>query len=255
MSPASSSGAGRPAGPLAGKAAIVTGAGSGIGRAAAVALSGAGAAVALLGRRRDLLEETRALLAPDARAVILPVDVADRSAAEESVARAAAELGRIDIVVNNAGTNMPRRSFAEIDPADWDAVLAVNVTGAYNVTRAALESLRRSGDGLVINIGSTAAVYASRLPGIAYTASKHAIAGFSAALREEERSHGIRATVIHPGEVDTPILEKRPEPVSAERRRVILRPEDVAAAVLFVATLPGRACVTEMVIEPAAKLP
>jgi NAD(P)-dependent dehydrogenase (short-subunit alcohol dehydrogenase family) len=238
--------------PLAGKAAIVTGAGSGIGRAIAQSLSGAGAAVALLGRRRELLDETRGLLDASARALVVPLDVADRPTVDESIARVAAELGAIDIVVNNAGTNTPRRSLADIDPADWDAVIEVNLTGAYNVTRASLEALRRSGDGLVINVGSTAAVYASRIPGIAYTASKHAITGFTAALRQEERAHGIRATALHPGEVDTPILEKRPEPVSAERRRVILRPEDVAAAVLFIALLPGRACVPEMVIEPTA---
>jgi NADP-dependent 3-hydroxy acid dehydrogenase YdfG len=229
----------------------VTGAGSGIGRAAAIALGGAGAAVALLGRRRDLLEETRGLIGPGSRTLVVPVDISDRAAVNEAIARVAAELGTIDIIVNNAGTNMPRRSLADIDPADWDQVIDVNLTGAYNVTRAALDALRRS-RGLVINIGSTAAVYASRIPGIAYTASKHAIAGFTAALRQEERAHGIRATAIHPGEVDTPILEKRPEPVSTERRGVILRSEDVAEAVLFVATLPARACVPEMVIEPTA---
>ena len=124
-----------------------------------------------------------AQLAPHPAFAFVAADVADRSAVDQSIARAAAELGRIDIVVNNAGTNTPKRALGNIDPADWDAVVGVNLTGAYNVTRASLEALRRSGHGLVINVGSTAAVYASRIPGIAYTASKHAITGFTAALR------------------------------------------------------------------------
>jgi NAD(P)-dependent dehydrogenase (short-subunit alcohol dehydrogenase family) len=249
----------------AGKIAIVTGAGSGIGRASALALLGAGADVAILGRRQAALDETlllsgggdgraaneRTAAGRPPRTLAMATDIGDRKAVERAVERIEKEWGGIDLVVNAAGTNTPRRSFAEVSPEDWDEIVRVNLTGAYNVTRAALPALRRS-RGLVINVGSTAVVYTAKLSGIAYTASKHGLVGFTAALRVEEREHGIRATSIHPGEVDTPLLEKRPAPVSPERRQVILRPEDVAAAVLFVATRPPRVFIPEMIIEPSA---
>jgi NAD(P)-dependent dehydrogenase (short-subunit alcohol dehydrogenase family) len=233
---------------------IVTGAGSGIGRAAARSLHAAGARVALLGRRKELLDESAAGLEDSGgRALVLPVDVADRDGVGRAVARVEEAWGRIDILVNNAGINTPRRSLEEISPEDWDRVVAVNLTGPYNVTRAALPALRRSGHGLVITIGSVSGFRASRLGGIAYIAAKHGVLGFSATIQVEERKHGIRATAIHPGEVDTPILEKRPTPVPPERRRVLLRSEDVAEAVLFVATRPQGVVIPTLVIEPLAQ--
>ncbi|MBI4606685.1 MAG: SDR family oxidoreductase [Planctomycetes bacterium] len=241
-------------GPLDGSVAVVTGAGSGIGRAVAKALRGAGARVALLGRRRAALEDTLSLLdAPPGTALALPADVTDRAAVDAAIARVADAWGRIDILVNNAGTNTPRRSLEDIDPEDWDRVVAVVLTGPYNATRAALPHLRRARSGLVINIGSTSSYRASRLAGIAYIAAKHGVLGFSAALALEEKRHGIRATAIHPGEVDTPILEKRPAPVPPERRKLILRPEDVAEAVLFVATRPPGVAIPSLSIEPLAQ--
>jgi len=239
---------------LAGKVAVVTGAGSGIGRAVAVALSRAGCRVALLGRRRELLEESRAALeAPAGDVLVLPVDVADRDAVDRAVAQAGATWSSIDVLVNNAGTNTPKRALEDIHPEDWDQVIAVNLTGLFNATRAALPWLRRAGDGQVINIGSTSGVRAARLAGIAYASSKHGVVGFTAMINLEEKRHGIRATAIHPGEVDTPILEKRPTPVSAERRQAILRPEDVAEAVLFVATRPPSVNVPSLMIEPTSQ--
>jgi NAD(P)-dependent dehydrogenase (short-subunit alcohol dehydrogenase family) len=237
--------------PLAGKTALVTGAGTGIGRASATALSRAGARVALVGRRESALAETaRECRAADRDVLLHPADVSDRASVDRAVGRAIEEWGRLDILVANAGINTRRRSMAEITPEEWDDVIAVNLTGVYNAVRAALPHLRSAGDGLVIVIGSTAALGASKLPGIAYTASKHALVGFTATLRIEEREHGLRATAIHPGEVDTPILDKRPVPVSEERRQAILRPEDVGEAVLFAATRPARVCIRVMVIEP-----
>ncbi len=232
----------------------MTGAGSGIGRACARSLHAAGGRVALLGRRRELLEETAAALEASPGAVLsLPVDVTDRAAVARAIAMVEEAWGRIDVLVNNAGTNTPRRSLEEIAPEDWDHVVQVNLTGAYNVTRAALPALRRAGSGIVINIGSTSALRASKLAGIAYVAAKHAIAGFTASIQLEERPHGLRATAIHPGEVDTPILEKRLTPVSSGRRRAILRPEDVAEAVLFAATRPPSVAIPVMVIEPVVQ--
>lgn len=239
---------------LESKIAIVTGAGSGIGRAVARSLHTAGARVALFGRRQELLDETIATLgAAPGTAVGIAVDVTDRQGVDRAVAAVEALWGRIDIVVNNAGTNTPRRALGDIDPHDWDQVIDINLTGPYNVTRAALPALRRSSAGQVINIGSTSGFRPSRLAGIAYASSKHAIVGFTACIQLEEKRHGLRATAIHPGEVDTPILEKRPQPVSEERRKAILRSEDVAEAVLFAATRPVHVVVPVLVIEPTSQ--
>jgi len=236
---------------LADRVAVVTGAGSGIGRAAAAALHGAGARVALLGRRRQLLEETRDLLGARGDGVLVePLDVGDRDAVRAAIERVETAWGRIDILVNSAGTNTPRRALAETEPEVWDEIVAANLTGAYNLTQACLPALRRAGSGLLINVGSIAGFRASRLAGIAYTASKHGLVGFTAALALEEKPHGLRATAIHPGEVNTPLLEKRPSPVGEERRRNMLRPEDVAEAVLFVATRPAHVALPVVVIEP-----
>jgi NADP-dependent 3-hydroxy acid dehydrogenase YdfG len=230
---------------------VITGAGSGIGRASAAALAGAGARIALLGRRKASLEDSaRACEAAPGDFLVLPADVADRASVDRAMARVLEEWGRVDILVANAGTNTRRRAIGDMPPEEWDEVIAINLTGVYNAVHAALPALREAKDGLVIVIGSTAGLQASRVPGIAYTASKHALVGFTATLRVEEREHGLRATAIHPGEVDTPILEKRPVPVTEERRQAILRPEDVAEAVLFAATRPPRVCLPVMVIEP-----
>lgn len=238
---------------LQGQAGIVTGAGSGIGRAVARALLDAGMKLALLGRRREALEETAAGARAETERVILPVDVADRAAVSEAIRQVEERWPKVDLLVNNAGLNTPRRALEDIAPEDWDHVVAVNLTGAFNVTRAALPLLRREGGARVINIGSTSAFRPSRVAGIAYTSSKHALAGFTATIGLEEQKNGIRATAIHPGEVDTPILEKRPTPVSAERRARILRPEDVADVVLFVATRPPQVAVPLIVVEPASQ--
>ncbi len=239
---------------LQSKVAIVTGAGSGIGRAVARALQVAGARVALLGRRKELVEEAReAIHAEPGTTLTFEVDVTHRAALAAAIKAIEESWGRIDILVNNAGTNTPRRALEDIAPEDWDQVVGVNLTGAYNATRACLPALRRCGAGIVINIGSTSSLRPTRLAGIAYVSSKHAIVGFSACIALEERKHGIRATAIHPGEVDTAILEKRPTPVSAERRRLMLRPEDIAEAVVFAATRPPHVSVPTMVVEPSSQ--
>ena len=137
-----------------------------------------------------------------------------------------------------------------IEPESWDYIMAVNATGAFNVAAEVLPHMRDRGDGVIVNVTSTAGCRASDLGGAAYSASKHAMDAFTKVLSLEEGGRGIRATVIAPGEVDTPLLDVRPVAVSEEHRARILRPEDVAAAVLFVATLPPRAHVPELIIKP-----
>jgi NADP-dependent 3-hydroxy acid dehydrogenase YdfG len=236
--------------------ALVVGASGGIGRAVAVSLAAAGARVALVGRDRDKLEETRAALgAAGARAPVLTCDVTDRAQVGAMVAAALAELGSIQILVNAAGVNVRSRSLRALDPADWDRVIACNLTAAFNLIHFVAPSMRERGDGLVIQISSLAGLRASAVAGAAYSASKFGEAALGLTLGREERGRNLRSTVIYAGEVDTPLLDVRAaRPGGAEgkpqRREGILQPSDIAEAVRFVAELPPRAHVPELVLKP-----
>src|SRR4051794_23379074 len=212
--------------------ALITGAGSGIGRAVATSLDAIGVRVALVGRDRTKLEETRAGLSESGRAAALvaPCDVADRPSVTAMAERVLAAFGAIDVLVCNAGTNVRERSLEALDPADWDRMIATNLTGAFNLVHAALPSMRARGEGLVVQIASVSAKRASVLGGAGYSASKFGQAALGICLAREEGVRGIRSTVIYPGEVNTPILDARPVPVADERKQAILQPEDVAAA-------------------------
>lgn len=234
---------------LDGAAAIVTGAGTGIGAAIAAALHDAGAAVTLVGRRAEPLADVAGRLGAD-RVRVRPCDVADRDAVQAAFRDAAQAHGPATILVNNAGINTNPRSVAEVSLPDWDRTVAVDLSGVFYCVRAALPAMRAAGGGTIVNVASTAGRWGSSLAGAAYSAAKHGVVGLTSVINDEESRHGIRCTAILPGEVETPILEQRPEPVSAERRRAMLQPEDVAAAALLAATLPDRACITELVIKP-----
>ena len=233
------------------KTALVTGAGSGIGRAIALELDRMDYRVALVGRDRSKLEATRgAMRGGGERAMIEACDVADRPAVQAVVARVLAESGAIDVLVCNAGTNVRRRSLETLSPEDWDLMIATNLTGAFNLVHAVLPSMRAREAGLVIQIASIAGKRASVLGGAGYSASKFGQAALGIGLGREEGVHGIRSSVIYPGEVNTPILDARPVPVESERREAILQPEDVAAAVRFLVELHPRANVPELIIKP-----
>jgi NADP-dependent 3-hydroxy acid dehydrogenase YdfG len=235
---------------LHGRVAIVTGGGTGVGAAVAVALAQAGAQVTIVGRREGPLRETagQSMQGPPIR--WQAADVSDRAQVAQLVERVVAACGPIDLLVNNAGVNVPQRKLADLDPADWDQLLSVNATGAFNLIHAVLPGMRERRDGLIINIASIAGVRPSALAGAAYNASKHALVALNASINLEEAPNGIRATLLAPGEVNTPLLDRRPVPVSAEARARVLQPEDLAAAVLFVARLPARACVPELILTP-----
>jgi NADP-dependent 3-hydroxy acid dehydrogenase YdfG len=247
---------------LHGKVALITGGGTGIGQATAQALANEGAQVIVTGRRAALLEETCAAIraairadVPGARPVrSYAADVADRRQVDDLVAWVRNEYGPVDLLVNNAGVNVVKRKLAELDPADWDTILQVNATGAYNVIHAVLPDMRARRDGVIINISSLAGVRPAPLGGAAYSASKHAMTALTSVLAQEEKDNGIRATNLCPGEVNTPILDARPVKVSDEHKAQILQPEDIAAAVLFIATLPPRAHVPELLIKPTTQM-
>lgn len=233
------------------RTALITGAGSGMGQAIAVNLAAAGVHVALIGRDVKKLEQTRELLgAAGPNALIESCDVADREAVRKSSERVLKAFGSLDILVCNAGINVAKRSFAELDPADWDRLIATNLTGAYNLVHCVLPSMRERRQGLVIQICSISGIRASLLGGVAYAASKFGQSAMGICLGREARQWGVKSSVIYPGEVNTPILDARPVPVPPERRTAILQPEDVAAAVRFLAELPPRAHVPELVLTP-----
>jgi len=235
---------------LDGMVALVTGGGTGVGAAIAQVLANAGAQVMVVGRREEPLREVAASIMQGPLVRWQVADVTDRDQVGLLIERVEAACGPVDILVNNAGANIVARKLADLDPADWDALVAVNATGPFNLVHALLPSMRHRGNGLIINISSIAGIRPSALAGAAYNASKHALSALNASINLEESANGIRATLLAPGETNTPLLDRRPVKVSDEARARILQPEDIAAAVLFIAMLPPRACVPELVITP-----
>ncbi len=232
------------------KTALVTGAGSGIGRASAIGLAKLGLRVALVGRDASKLDQTRTLIGRD-DTLVEACDVADRAGVDAMAGRVLESFGgSIDVLVCNAGTNVRDRSLAKLSPSDWDLMINTNLTGAFNLVHAFLPTMRAKGDGLIIQICSIAGLRASLLGGAGYSASKFGQAALGIGIGREEGPKGIRSSVIYPGEVNTPILANRPVPVPQERKDAILQPEDVAAAVCFLVELPARANIPELVIKP-----
>ncbi len=238
--------------PLSGKTALITGGGTGIGWGAALALAGEGCRVAIAGRRIDVLQQAAASGVGQPPMLVQPCDVGDRPSVIRLFAWAAENLGPIDILVNSAGVNIKNRMMANMPPEEWDRVLNVNATGVYNCMYAVLPQMRERQDGLIVNISSISGRRAAALGGVAYNASKFAMAALGISVANEEIANNIRVTNIYPGEVDTPILEHRPVAVTAERRAKMLLPEDVGAMVVALAKLPPRAHVPELIIKPTS---
>jgi len=210
-----------------------------------------GLRVALVGRDREKLERARAeLVGGRDSAFVAACDITDRGAVKSLVDQIEAAFKAIDVLVCNAGTNVKNRSLESLDPVDWDRMLATNLTGSFNLVHHVLPGMRRRKNGLVIQICSVSGLRASTLGGAGYSASKFGQSALGICLGREEGTHGIRSSVIYPGEVETSILDARPIPVGPERRAVILQPDDVAAAVKFLVELHPRAHVPELVIKP-----
>jgi NADP-dependent 3-hydroxy acid dehydrogenase YdfG len=236
---------------LAGKVAWITGAGSGIGEAAAIALAREGAAIALSGRRREPLQAVADRIAKaGGRALVAPGDLVEQEAASRIAGMIAKELGRLDILVNNAGANVLERSWAKLNPERIKTVLDANLNSAFYCSAAALGIMRPQKDGLLIHTASWAGRFVGIVPGPAYVAAKHAVVAMSYSINMEEFQHGIRSTVLCPNEVATPILDLRPTPVSAEDRARMIQPEHMADLIVYVAKQPPSICVNEVVISP-----
>ncbi|MCC7369007.1 MAG: SDR family oxidoreductase [Chloroflexi bacterium] len=233
-----------------GQVVVIFGASSGIGRAAAQAFAEGGATVALAARRGSTLAEMAGLMAASGyHALALPTDVSHRDQVDHTIATTIERLGRLDVVVNAAGLNTQHRRISDLTQGDWDHVLSVNLTGAFNTTQAALPQMRAQGGGLIVQFSSVSGRWGD-MSGAAYQASKHGIVGLCQATMMEERTHGIRVTAILPGLVDTPLLEKRPVPPTRETLEKALQPRDVAMACTFLASLPARAYIPELIMMP-----
>jgi NADP-dependent 3-hydroxy acid dehydrogenase YdfG len=236
---------------LKGKVAWITGGGSGIGQAAAVELARGGASVVVSGRRPAALEETQSLIErAGGRSDAQALDVGDREAVGLAAKAILSRHGRVDILVNCAGVNIPKRFLKDLAASDWDRVVEANLNGALYCTLAVLPGMRERRDGLAINIGSWFARYQAYIGGAAYNASKQALTGLTHQINLEEGMHGIRACVIHPGETVTPLQRARPKPPSPEDQAKMLKMEDLGRVVRFVAESPAHVCINEIVVTP-----
>jgi len=233
------------------KTAVVTGAGSGVGRAVAVALAAEGWRVALIGRRQEPLQQTAQQAGQKAANLIpFPCDIGDSAAVEQMAKKVLAQFGTVEVLVNAAGTNVPRRSLEELSREDYQRILDANLNGPYHCTHAFLSGMRAQKSGTIVNIVSDAAKQASAKAGPAYVISKFGLAGLTQSINAEERANGIRACAIFPGDIDTPLLDRRPSPPPPEARQKMLQPGDVAACVMLAIQLPPRVVVEELLVRP-----
>lgn len=235
---------------LVGKSVAVVGGGTGIGAGIARSLAEAGCRVLVGGRRQEPLETLANSVNSEHPVDCHTIDVAKPKTIEAFFDFSRSQLGDVDILVNSAGINIQNRSMAAMEPDDWERVMKINATGAYRCMHQVLPAMRSRGDGLVVNISSIAGKRAISLGGVVYCASKFALTALGTAVSNEVREEGVRITNVYPGEVNTPILDNRPTPVSDEHKRSILQPEDVAAVVVTICGLPARAHVPEVVIKP-----
>ena len=218
---------------LSGKVAWITGGGSGIGLAGALELKKAEKEIKAAGSGE-----------------VIALDVADQKEVANAAAAIQKRHGRIDILINSAGINHPKRNFRNVSIDGWNQIVAINLSGMFYCVQAVLPGMRERKDGLIINVSSWAGRYASTLTGPGYNATKHAVVALTESINMEECMNGIRATSVLPGEVATPILEKRPVPPPPEERARMLQAEDLGKTILFIASLPARACVNEIIVSP-----
>jgi NADP-dependent 3-hydroxy acid dehydrogenase YdfG len=236
---------------LKGKLAWITGAGSGIGEAAATALANEGAAVVLTGRTRDKLEAVASRIrAKGGVAHVQPADLMQSSEVEKIGNYVRQTINQLDILVNNAGLNVPDRSWHSLTPDGVDKVINGNLTSAFYCVRVALPFMRHQKDGILVHTSSLAGRFVGLLSGAAYTAAKHGVVAMSHSINMEECINGIRSCVICPGEVATPILDDRPNPPSREERKSMLQAADCGDLICYIACLPRHVCINEVLISP-----
>jgi NAD(P)-dependent dehydrogenase (short-subunit alcohol dehydrogenase family) len=230
---------------------IITGGGSGIGRALALRLAQAGAQVVLVGRALPKLEDTAAACgAVGAAPVIYSLDVADKPAVEKMVAEVVDRFGKIDALINNAGHSSAHRGLLSTTPEDIKSVLDSNLVGTIYCTQAALPAMLRAKAGIVVNISSRSGTHPGLLGGMIYSAAKAAVINFTGFLREEFKNSGVRFSVVIPGEVDTPIIDKRPIPPDPSARETMVPADEAADVIASLIELSGKTSIPEIQILP-----
>ncbi len=233
------------------KVAVVTGAGSGVGRSIATKLGADGWQVVLLGRQERTLKETIAKAGEGGNQMTVQVvDVSNAVAVRKMAADVLAQFGSVEVLVNAAGTNVPQRALEVLSDADYELMIGANMHGAYYCVQSFLPAMRRQGSGTIVNIISDSALGASPKAGPGYVMSKFGLRGLTQAINAEERGRGIRACAILPGDIDTDLLDRRPAPPSAEARSKMLTADDVANCAMLAINLPPRAIVEELLLRP-----
>jgi NADP-dependent 3-hydroxy acid dehydrogenase YdfG len=237
-------------GQLTGKIAWVTGAGSGIGEAAAIALAGEGATVVLTGRTREKLETVARRINQTGIAHVQQADLTDKDQIRRVGDYIKATFGRLDILVNNAGVNIVDRHWDKLTPESIDILVQGNLVGALYCVTVALPFMRAQQDGIIIHTASMAGRFIGGVSGPIYVTAKHGIVAMSHGLNMQECVNGIRSTVFLPGEVATPILDQRPNPVGPEVRARMVQPADCGDLIRYIALLPKHVVMNEVHLAP-----
>lgn len=236
------------------KVSIITGAGTGIGKVAAVMFAEAGSDLVLAGRRQAPLDEVADLArAHGVEVEVKPTDLENGEAAADLGRWSLERFGKVDILVNNAGHSSRVRSLRYVGPEEWDSVFKVNVEGVYRLTQSVLANMIDRSSGTVITVSSMAALNPGLLGGAPYSAAKAASLNMIRGMNTELAKFGVRACAIMPGEVDTPILENRPRPPDADDRSTMMQAEDIAQAIFLCAAMPQRTIVEQVVMMPTSR--
>lgn len=236
---------------LQGKKMLITGASSGFGRGIALACAAAGADLALVGRDQGRLDEVAGFVRNEgSQAVICVADIDVEAQVLATVTQAIEALGRIDVLVNNAGMNVTQRSIKDTSSEQWRQLIEVNLTAAFLFTKAVLPEMVARGEGTIINVASRAALHPHLAGGVAYSTSKQGMDALTQVTNEEANPHGVRACLLCPGVGNTPLLDRRPVPPPQEQRLKMLQPEDLGAVVVLIASLPPRVNIDLVSMRP-----
>ena len=236
---------------LANKVCIITGGGDGIGRGTALMMARDGAKMVLIGRTASKIETVkREIESTGGSADVFVMDVSDWAAVQRMAKSVLARHGHVDVLINCAGHSSPHRKLLTTTPEEIHGVINSNLVGTIFCTQAVIPSMLEAKTGTIINISSMAGVSPGLMGGMVYSAAKAAVINFTQFINNEFKNTGVRASVIIPGEVDTPILDKRPVPPSTEARATMVTVEDAAEAISLVARMSERSNIPTLIIKP-----